>query len=186
MSPWAPPQCLPVELAVLPPSDDAHSLPPRRLLNLAFSPCEDRGTLPVLSLSPGHHFDNAVGFSPHDSQAGKGLCGGGEILVFIFVFLFSLNQHKINREDNWRAFKLVCDQGGLFPPQQQSWSCDPGSLGESSTTSVQTWQYVCSHSFSLFSSPSDTKAASSSADSWLWLAGSGGAAGGNQALPFLG
>lgn len=120
MSPGAPPPVSASGAGVLPPSDDAHSLPPRRLLNLAFSPCEERGTLPVLSLSPGHHFDNAVGFSPHDSQAGKGLCGGGEILVFIFVsFLFSLNQHKINREDNWRAFKLVCDQGGL-PPHSSS------------------------------------------------------------------
>lgn len=29
--------------------------------------------------------------------------------------MFSLNQHKINRGDNWRAFKLVCDQEDLPP-----------------------------------------------------------------------
>lgn len=162
-----------MELAILPPSDDAHSLPPRRLLNLAFSPCEERGTLPVLSPSPGHHFDNAVGFSPRDSQAGKGLCGGEEILVFIFVFLFSLNQHKISREDNWRAFKLVCDQGGLSP---HSNSPGPVTLGVGESPAPRQRKL----------GPSNTKAASSSADSWLWLAGSGGAAGGNQALPFLG
>lgn len=44
---------------------------------------------------------------------------GEKFLCLFLFFLFSLNQHRINRGDNWRAFKLVCDQWG-FPRHSNS------------------------------------------------------------------
>lgn len=52
----------------------------------------------------------------------------GIILCLYFCFTFSLNQHKINRGDNWRAFKLACDQEDL-PPAPSSSSPDVAALG---------------------------------------------------------
>lgn len=147
-------------------------------------PCKDRETPPVLSLLC--HLDAALAtpeaFHPVTTKQERVFGEEKEFFCVHFWVLFSLQQHRINTGDSWRAFKC-CVTKGRFPCSSRPGS---GSLGEASTAPAETWQCVCSHSLSLFSSPSDPKASSSWAGSWLWLVGSDGTAGGNQALPFLG
>lgn len=149
----------------------SRSLPLGLSKRRVLSPCpeESCSSCPI----PRSPFSCSTGFSPQNSKARK----GKGVLLLCLSLLFSLNPRRMDRGRCWRAFKLVCDQGGL-PPQSHC----PSTLGVWKRPAQHQPRFANSAMCLLTFFPPFLKASSSSwADGWLWLAGSGKAAGGDQA-----
>lgn len=115
-------------VAFLQLSDDALAASLVLLKRRVLSPCQEESYSSCRA--PGSPFSCSTGFSPQNSKARK----GKGILLLCLSFLFSLNQHKVDRGRCGRHLSWYVTKGG-FPPEPQSFH--PGSLEETSTASAQ-------------------------------------------------